>query len=111
MARFITFGDKWGIIGINGEVLLPPVYDRIWPFEGKDFDSARTEKNGVTIDFDFAGLRAGKYSNDYYYALNEAISLEDLKVIDSSPFSQITLQTYEDDRTWTLKQWLERYGN
>lgn len=65
MARVITFNDKWGIIGINGEVLLPPVYDRIWPFEGKDFDSARTEKNGVTIDFDFAGLRAGKYSNDY----------------------------------------------
>ena len=63
------------------------------------------------IDFNNCDHNRQKYSNDYYYALNEAISLEDLKVIDSSPFSQITLQTYEDDRTWTLKQWLERNGD
>ena len=118
--NYPTDGD---IVWINMDLFIPV----------KDYEAdeplnsvlEKTRQNGIAyfysdergadincvIDFNNCDHNRQKYSNDYYYALNEAISLEDLKVIDSSPFSQITLQTYEDDRTWTLKQWLERNGN
>lgn len=67
MARVIKADnfDKWGIIDTGGRVLLPTVYDRIWPFDGKSSCSVRTEKNGIQMDLDFESLRAGKYADDY----------------------------------------------
>lgn len=58
LARVVSAYDnnKWGIIDESGRVVLPTEYENIWRFEGKNVDSVRTVKNGVTIDYGFDEL-------------------------------------------------------
>lgn len=38
-------GNKWGIINIRGDLVLPVIYDNIWDFIGKKWKFAICEKD------------------------------------------------------------------
>ena len=67
LARVVSSynNNKWGIIDKNGNEILPAEYDQIWNFEGKDVDSVRTVKNGVTKDYGFEELLLGNSAEEY----------------------------------------------
>ena len=48
--------NKWGIINMNGEEVLPVVYDNIWNFLGKKMFSTRVEKDGEVKHINFHDL-------------------------------------------------------
>lgn len=45
-------GNKWGIINMEGEEVVPVEYDKIWNFAGKRCWSTNAEKDGEIIDLD-----------------------------------------------------------
>ena len=51
------------------------------------------------------------YTNNYYYPLDKAFSLEDLKFIDSLPYGDVLIQSNDMDKELSLSQWLARKGN
>lgn len=48
--------NKWGIINISGEEVIPVVYDNIWNFLGKKMFSTRIEKDGEVKHINFHDL-------------------------------------------------------
>lgn len=63
LARFISNNNKWGIISVDGKILLPALYDNIWKFEEKDFDSAIVEKQNTQLKIPFSDIKQGKFIN------------------------------------------------
>lgn len=59
LARVIK-GGKWGIINSHGKLLLPTIYDNIWNFEGKDYNSIIVEKDGIQSKISFSDIKEGK---------------------------------------------------
>jgi hypothetical protein len=59
LSRVIVHKDQkksWGIINTKGEEVLPPEYDNIWSFFGKNRDSTKVIKNGNTTNIYFKEL-------------------------------------------------------
>jgi hypothetical protein len=53
LGRFNTFVDgkkKWGIINDVGEEVVPPIYDEIWKFYGKNRTTTKCIKDGHSVD-------------------------------------------------------------
>ena len=45
------FMYKWGLINENGDEVLPPIYDEIWNFYGKNRKTTKVVKDRQTIDY------------------------------------------------------------
>ena len=45
------FMYKWGLINERGEEVLPPIYDSIWNFYGKNKQTTRVVKEGHVFDY------------------------------------------------------------
>lgn len=45
--------QKWGVINEKGEEIVPPIYDAVWDFYEKKYNSFILEKDGKTFKADF----------------------------------------------------------
>ena len=67
LVRVIKDG-KWGIINSQGKLLLPTIYNNIWNFDGKDYDSIIVEKDGVKSYIAISDIIRGKIIPNYKYS-------------------------------------------
>ena len=73
------------------------------------FYSGKTEYN-LGLMFTNCSGQGYDYTNNYSYFLNEAITLDDLKTIDKSPYASVTIWDPTRDSTLTLTEWLNQKG-
>ena len=75
------------------------------------YSQKRNPASNSRINFMNCSSAYNVYTNHYYYSLDKAVSLEDLRFIDSLPYGEVMIQTNDIENEFTLSQWLARKGN
>lgn len=61
----VKIGDKWGLININGELVLPIEYDELWNFYGKKRESTYARIGDKSSQVNFKKLRKNRLVEEY----------------------------------------------
>lgn len=84
-ARVIK-GEKWGLIDVNGELVLPTEYDELWNFYGKKRDGTSIRIGGMMNIIYFNDLRRKGIDKESYVQFKEVYYDESFSSASSNPY-------------------------